>query len=123
MGLSLSNGDQVAIWDIVNATGQNSFATVLEPDGTTVVASVTPLALGASNYWTSPSTLYSYPGTWHITIPSLNASLVVNKIGTGQEFGQPLAHVEASGTVTGTFGGSAVTGTNFLENNGNWLLG
>jgi len=31
--------------------------------------------------------------------------------------------VEASGTVTGTFGGAAVTGTNFLENNGNWLFG
>jgi hypothetical protein len=31
--------------------------------------------------------------------------------------------VEVSGTVTGTFGGAAVTGTNFLEHNGNWLLG
>ena len=123
MGLSLSNGDEVAIWDIVNATSENSFATVLEPDGTTEVASVTPLANGASDYWTSPSTLYSYPSKWDITIPSLNASLVVTKIGTGQEFGQPLAHVEASGTVTGSFGGSTVTGTNFLENNGNWLFG
>jgi hypothetical protein len=71
----------------------------------------------------TPAPAYSYPTKWDITIPALNASLVVTKIGTGQEFGQPLAHVEASGTVTGTFGGSAVTGTNFLENNGNWLFG
>ena len=123
MGITLSNGDEIAVWDILNASGQNSFATVLEPDGATEVASVTPLAGGAGDYWTSPSTLYSYPTKWEITIPSLNAHLIVTKIGTGQEFGQPLAHVEASGTVTGTFGGAAVTGTNFLENNGNWLFG
>jgi hypothetical protein len=123
MGLTLSNGDEVAIWDILDATGQNSFATVLEPDGSTVVASVTPLASGASDYWTSSSSLNSYPAKWNITIPSLSASLIVTKTGTGQEFPDPEAHVEASGSVTGTFGGSAVTGSTFLEQNGNWLLG
>jgi hypothetical protein len=123
MGMTLSNGDVVAIWDILDLASQNSFATVLEPDGSTEVASVTPLASGASDYWTSPSSLNSYPTKWDITIPSLSVNLVVTKIGPGQEFPDPLAHVEASGSVTGTFGGSAVTGSTFLEQNGNWLVG
>jgi Lipocalin-like domain/CrtC N-terminal lipocalin domain len=120
-GMTLSNGDEVAIWDILDGTAQNSWATVLRPDGSYKVVAVTPVANGAGNLWTSPTSGNAYPTTWNITIPSLSGDLVVAKTGpTGQEFPNPGAHVEATGSVAGTFDGSLVTGSTFLEQNGNW---
>jgi hypothetical protein len=120
-GMTLSNGDVVAVWDILDDTAQNSWATVLSPDGSYKVVPVTPVAGGASDPWTSPSSGNTYPTAWNITIPSLSADLIVAKTGpTGQELPSPDAHVEATGSVTGTFNGSHVTGSAFLEQNGNW---
>jgi Lipocalin-like domain/CrtC N-terminal lipocalin domain len=120
-GMTLSNGDQVAIWDILDSTSQNSWATVLSPDGSYKVVSVTPVAAGAGNPWTSPSSGNTYPTTWNITIPSLSADLIVAKTGpAGQELPSPEAHTEATGSVVGTFDGSIVSGSTFLEQNGNW---
>jgi hypothetical protein len=115
-GMTLSNGDVVAVWDILDNTAQNSWATVLSPDGSYKVVPVTPVADGATAPWTSPTSGNTYPTAWNITIPSLSADLVVAKTGpTGQELPNPDAHVEATGSVVGTFNGST-----FLEQNGNW---
>ena len=120
-GMTLSNGDQVAIWDILDGTAQNSWATVLSPNGSYQVVPVTPVANSAGAPWTSPASGNTYPTAWNITIPSLSADLVVTKTGpTGQEFPNPGAHVEATGSVLGTISGSLVTGSTFLEQNGNW---
>jgi hypothetical protein len=120
-GMTLSNGDVVAIWDILDGTAQNSWATVLSPDGSYKVVPVTPVADGAGDPWTSSASGNTYPTAWNITIPSLSADLVVVKTGPqGQEFPNPGAHVEATGSVVGTFNGSLVTGSTFLEQNGNW---
>jgi hypothetical protein len=120
-GMTLSNGDEVAVWDILDGTAQNSWATVQSPDGSYKVVSVTPVANGASDPWTSPTSGNTYPTAWNITIPSLSADLIVTKTGpTGQELPNPGAHVEATGSVFGTFNGSLVTGSTFLEQNGNW---
>jgi predicted secreted hydrolase len=120
-GMTLSNGDVVAVWDILDNTAQNSWATVLSPDGSYKVVPVTPVANGASQPWTSPTSGNTYPTAWNITIPSLSANLVVYKTGpAGQELPSPEAHVEATGSVIGAFDGSLVTGSTFLEQNGNW---
>jgi Lipocalin-like domain/CrtC N-terminal lipocalin domain len=120
-GMTLSNGDEVAVWDILDGTAQNSWATVQSPSGSYQVVPVTPVANGASNPWTSPTSGNTYPTAWNITIPSLSADLIVTKTGpTGQEFPNPGAHVEATGSVVGIFSGSPVAGSTFLEQNGNW---
>ena len=120
-GMTLSNGDVVAVWDILDDTAQNSWATVLSPDGSYQVVPVTPVADGAGAPWTSPTSGNTYPTAWNITIPSLSADLIVTKTGpAGQELPNPGAHVEATGSVFGAFDGSLVTGSTFLEQNGNW---
>jgi hypothetical protein len=120
-GMTLSNGDVVAVWDILDSSSQNSWATVLSPNGSYQVVAVTPVANGAGAPWTSPASGNTYPTAWNITIPSLSADLIVAKTGpTGQELPNPGAHVEATGSVLGTISGSLVTGSTFLEQNGNW---
>lgn len=120
-GMNLSNGDKVAVWDILDSASQNSWATVLSPNGTYQVVPVTPVANGDGAPWTSPTSGNTYPTAWNITIPALGGDLVVLKTGpTGQELPNPGAHVEATGSVVGTINGSAVTGSTFLEQNGNW---
>ena len=89
MNLSLSNGDRVAVWDTVGAKAENSWATVLHPDGSYELAAVKPLADGADQIWTSPDSGLAYPTRWRIEIPSLKAHLTVRIAGTdAQELGR-----------------------------------
>ena len=119
MNITLSNGDQVAIWDILDNTAQNSWVTVLRPDGSYELAAVRPLARGASRFWTSPVSHNTYPTRWRIDIPALRSQLDVIVSGPrGQEF--PDGHVEAAAAVTGNFKGRKVTGATYVEMTGDW---
>jgi predicted secreted hydrolase len=122
MNLSLSNGDKVAIWDTVGDKKENSWATVLHPDGSYELAAVKPLAGGAHRFWTSPNSGNSYPTRWRVQIPSLKADLDVRITGTeAQELGsRPLVRLEGTATTTGTYEGKRVTGHNFVEMVGAW---
>jgi predicted secreted hydrolase len=119
MNTTLSNGDQVAIWDILDNRAQNSWATVLRPNGSYEVVAVRPLATGAGRFWTSPVTRNTYPTRWRLDIPALGARLsVVVTRPRGQEFRD--GHVEAAATVTGSYKGRKVTGTTYVEMTGDW---
>lgn len=119
MNIALSNGDQLAIWDIVDNQAQNSWVTVLHPDGSYQLAAVSPLADGASGFWTSPVTHKTYPTRWRIDIPALGSRLSVVITGPrGQEY--PDGHVEGAAAVTGAYQGRTVTGTTFVEMTGEW---
>jgi hypothetical protein len=119
MNIALSNGDQVAIWDILDKRAENSWVTVLRPDGSYDVAAVRPLARGAGGFWTSPVTHMIYPMRWRVDIPALGSRLaVVVTRPRGQEF--PDGHVEATAAVTGRYNGRKVTGTTYVEMTGNW---
>lgn len=119
MNLSLSNGDQLAVWDIRNRKSGNSWVTALHRDGSYEVAAVRPLAEGAGAFWTSPVTRKIYPTRWRIVIPALGSRLQVTVTGRkGQEFAN--GHVEATAAVRGTHGGRTVTGTTFVEMTGDW---
>ncbi|MDD9376906.1 lipocalin family protein [Streptomyces sp. ZAF1911] len=122
MNLSLSNGDKVAIWDAVGNKEENSWATVLHPDGSYELAAVKPLADSADKFWTSPTSGQSYPTRWRVQIPSLKADLNVRVTGTkGQEIGAgQLSRFEGTATTTGIYKGKPVTGHNFVEMVGNW---
>jgi hypothetical protein len=119
MNITLSNGNQVAIWDILDNRAQNSWVTVLRPDGSYDVAAVRPLARGASRFWTSPVSHNTYPTRWRIDIPALRSQLSVIVSGPrGQEFRD--GHVEAAAAVTGNFKGRKVTGATYVEMTGDW---
>ena len=119
MNLSLSNGDQLAIWDILDKAAQNSWVTVLRPDGSYELAAVRPLAGGAGAFWTSPVTGKAYPTRWRIEIPALGSHLNVVVTGSrDQEFQD--GHVEATAAVTGRQNGRKVTGTTYVEMTGDW---
>ena len=119
MNLGLSNGDQLALWDIVDAPAEHAWVTVLHPDGSYDLAAVTPVADGASDFWTSPATGKTYPMRWRVEIPSLRTRLDVRVAGPkGQEF--PNGHVEATATVSGRAEGGRVSGTTFIEMAGAW---
>lgn len=119
MNLSLSSGDQLAVWDIRNRSAGSAWVTALRPDGSYAIAAVRPLALGAGAFWTSPVTRKTYPMRWRIDIPALRSRLQVAVTGPkGQEF--PNGHVEATASVRGTHQGRTVTGTTFVEMTGDW---
>ena len=119
MNVSLSNGAQLAVWDIVNDTAENSWVTALRRDGSYEVAAVRPLARRAGRFWTSPATGNTYPTRWRIGIPALSSRLsVIVTRPKGQEFSD--GHVEAAATVTGIYKGRKVTGTTYVEMTGDW---
>lgn len=117
MNLSLSNGDKVALWDAVGDKTENSWATVLHKDGSYQLVAVKPLADGADETWTSPTTGTTYPTRWHIDIPSLKAHLTVRITGTDAQelvFGKG-GRIEATAAAAGTYEGKQVTGWNYVE--------
>ena len=125
MNIDLSNGDKVAIWNTLftgpGTQGDESWATVLHPDGSQGIMAVTPVAQGARHPWTSPTSGNTYPTTWKIVIPSIRARLDVAVSAMGQESTGPLAkRYEGAATVSGTYGGRHVTGSTFVEEVGNW---
>lgn len=120
MNIALSNGDQLAIWDVLDNKAESAWVTLQRPGGSYELAAVRPLAGGASALWTSPLTHKSYPTRWRITIPALGARLSVRVSGPrGQEL--PDGHVEATATVAGTYQGRKVTGTTYVEMTGDWI--
>jgi hypothetical protein len=121
MNITLSNGDQLALWDIVDNRAQDCWVTVQRPDGSYEIAAVKPLTRGASGFWTSPTTGKTYPTRWRIDIPASASRLSVVLSGPkGQEF--PDGHVEATAAVTGSFKGRKVTGSTYVEMTGDWKL-
>ncbi|WP_329288481.1 lipocalin family protein [Streptomyces pseudovenezuelae] len=122
MNLSLPGGDKLALWDTVNSKTDNSWATVLHPDGSYDLAPVTPLADGAHRPWASPTSGNTYPTRWTIDIPALKSHLSVRLTGTdAQELtGGMGARIEATASFTGTYQGKKVTGNNYVEMAGNW---
>jgi predicted secreted hydrolase len=116
MNITLSGGDQLALWDILDNRAQDSWVTVLRPDGSYELAAVTPLAGGASEFWTSPLTRKIYPTCWRIDIPALGARLNVLVTGPRDQDG----HVEATAAVSGRSKGRKVTGTTYVEMTGDW---
>jgi len=122
MGIQLSNGDRLDLWDEFTSGTETSFATVLHPDGTQQVVAVEPLAPGTSGFVTSPSTGQRYGTQWTVDIPSTGARLTVIASPKLQEVQAPVAGgiFEGDSTVTGLDNGRPVTGQAYAEQIGNW---
>jgi predicted secreted hydrolase len=123
MGIQLSNGQDLNLWDMFDSTGEHPWATVLGPDGSERVVSVSPLAPGATDYQTSPATGQRYAGKWIVRIPSLHAVLTVTASPVLQEIqsGPPAGGTnDADASVRGTYLGRDVSGRAYVQQSGIW---
>ncbi|MFE2422005.1 lipocalin family protein [Streptomyces hokutonensis] len=123
MSVRLPNNDTLALWDTVNSKSENSWATVLHPDGSYDLAAVKPLADGVDKTWTSTKTGKTYATGWHVEIPSLKTRLTVRVNGPeDQEAADKAGNgvYEAPAVYTGVYEGKKVTGTNYTEQVGDW---
>ena len=120
MNLTLDNGEVLGLWDIYLYGKQSGWVTLVEPDGSQVVANIEPLAQSAGEYWTSP-TGQRYPTSWVVNIPELDAKLIVKAIKKEQEVpSEILPKYEGLADISGTYRGKPVTGYTLVEMVGNW---
>lgn len=120
MDLNISNGYKVSLWDILIDGGmENSWATVLTPNGTHIVTTMTPLAENESDYWYSEATGNYYPTKYVVEFPDLDARLNVSVYdGIPQQESISSAgynRYEAHSTFEGTFMGESVDGFCCIE--------
>ena len=120
MSFQLSDGDRVDLFDSFTSGTENSFATVLHPDGTEQVVAVDPLAPGTSDFWTSPNTGQRFGTQWQVHIPSLTASLIVRAYPQQQEILDAGGIFEGASAVAGSYRGHLVVGQAYVEQIGNW---
>jgi predicted secreted hydrolase len=124
MAVRLSNGQALNLWDMFDTSGETHWATVLSPDGSERVVSVSPLASHATDFKTSSVTGQRYAGKWTVRIPGLKATLtvaarpVLQEIHAGAPFSPGIN--EAASSVTGTSLGRRVTGAAYVEQFGVW---
>ena len=111
MAISLSNGDKMALWDVVYK-GEQAWVNVLEPDGTITIASITPLAQDASDFWRSQETGQNYPTRWRVIIPGQDVKLDVVSYSKDQEIG---GEYEGAVKITGSYKNKLVTGLGYVE--------
>jgi predicted secreted hydrolase len=113
MNLNLSNGKKVSLWKMTRDK-QNTWATVLNPDGTHVIAEAA-LTPDNSTLWTSPTTGRTYPTRRKVTIPGEHADLDVAVYANDQELVKTGSRYEGSAAVTGTYDHRKVTGATYIE--------
>jgi len=124
MSIQLGDGEYFDLWDLYSTQGEQHWATMLHPDGSESIVNVEPLAPGASDFQTSPTTGQRYAGKWTVEIPGLRTRLVVTATPTLQEIQADLPFTpginEAASTVSGTYEGAPVSGQAYVEQFGIW---
>jgi predicted secreted hydrolase len=125
MSVQLDDGESINLWDLFDKqNGEQHWATVLHSDGSESVVSVDPLAPGATDFQTSPTTGQRYAGKWTVAIPSLKTTLTVTATPVLQEIqaGVPFTPGinEAAASVIGVYNGKHVAGRAYVEQFGLW---
>jgi predicted secreted hydrolase len=124
MAIQLRNGESINLWDLLSTTGEQHWATVLHPDGSESVVSVSPVAQRATDFVTSPTTGQRYAGKWTVEIPTLKTTLTVTATPALQEIQAKVPFSpginEAASRVTGIYEGKPTTGQAYVEQLGIW---
>lgn len=96
-------------------------ATISEPDGTIIIAELTPPE--QLEYWTSPVTGHRYPTKLRFTLPPVDCELMIEVPYKPQEIVSErggMTKYEGAARVTGTYKGEKVTGDCYVELLGDW---
>ena len=124
MNLAMPNGDKIAIWNARSADGtgsEDSWATILHPDGTHEIVPVEPLADTAERFHESTENDFAFPTKWTVTIASRDTRLEVVTTSVDQEIpGLGTSIYEGAATFSGRYLGQDVVGRTYVEQLGNW---
>jgi predicted secreted hydrolase len=121
MGVYLDNGEVISLYDTDVPGQEESWATVLHPDGSQAVIAMEPLDV--SGFWHSERSGQRYPEHWVARFPEHDAVLDITPVPLEQEVvaSVPMLHrYEAASAVTGTWGGREVKGHACAHLIGNW---
>lgn len=122
VAFTLSNGDVVAVWDVVGDR-ERCWANIMQPDGTLTIADVEPLSENSSDPWVSDKSGITWPSKYTLKIPGVEAELLVGVTAPGQETLLDYNRMEGVIHVTGTYKGQEVTGVGYAEIIGDPQLG
>lgn len=107
MDLNLDNGDVISTWFALKDGKEDCWATVMHLDGSHKMVRVSPMIRRAANHWTSEISRKSYPMTYYVDIPELDAKQTVQCAVENQELNfddrPDLDHYEGAATVAGTY--------------------
>lgn len=125
MDINLDNGDRISTWFAKEDDGENCLATIMHEDGSQRTVRVNPVIASAKDDWVSPhGKKASYPMTYSIEIPELEADLVVRTSVNDQELvfdEDPLYnHYEGASEVSGSYEGKPMNGYCYVELIGDW---
>ncbi|GAU75964.1 lipocalin-like domain-containing protein [Fusibacter sp. 3D3] len=114
LSISLSNGDVIAVWDVVGDR-ERCWANIMQPDGTLTIADVEPLSENAFEPWVSEKSGITWPSKYTLKIPGVETELLVEVTAPGQETVLDYNRMEGVIHVTGTYKGQEVTGVGYAE--------
>ncbi|MEC0232799.1 lipocalin family protein [Paenibacillus kribbensis] len=124
MCYNLDNGDIISVWTNTFANHENSWATIMHPDGTQTVTYAKPLSQGIKKYWRSEASGKKYPVEWKVELPDINSEFEVSTFPVNQEMVSPMpvpgSCFEGISTVKGTYKGEKIEGYCFVEITGRW---
>ncbi|MFV0363008.1 MAG: lipocalin family protein [Suipraeoptans sp.] len=124
MCFELSNKDIISVWTNASGDVENSWATIMHPDGTQTVTYANPLSKGIKEYWRSEASGNCYPVRWNVELPDLDSQFDVVTYPINQEMYSkmqiPGSCYEGISTVKGTYKGQPVSGHTFVEIIGKW---
>jgi predicted secreted hydrolase len=121
LGIHLDNGEVISLYDTDVPGQEESWATVLHPDGSQDFTRIEPL--DASGFWHSEWSGQYYPAHWKARIPEYDAVLDITPVPREQEVvaAVPMLHrYEAASVVTGGWGGQEVKGHACAHLIGRW---
>lgn len=122
MGIHLSNGWSISLWDAVDRSGRtDAWITAVDNRGRHIVADLAPLAENSFDLWQSPSSGCKFPTRWLVRAPALDLELEVTARPREQEVvGALHARYEGACHVRGTIRGEPVDGRCYVEMVGDW---
>lgn len=117
--IQLDNGTDYMVYEIRDTTGKviSVIGSLIDAQGKTTQVDATKISEAVNGHWVSPTTHYTYPSGWTLTLP--NGSLTITPTLPNQELVTTQTtgntYWEGDSSVTGTIDGQPVTGQGYTE--------
>jgi predicted secreted hydrolase len=123
--IQLENNTEIMLYIMRNASGTqdlNSSGTIIYPDGKSEHLDLSQFKIEILDRWKSPLNGGNYPMGWRVSIPKLNANLLVKPTFQGQELvtkrSTGVSYWEGSCLITGKLGSRPIKGQSYVEMTG-----
>ncbi|MEE8392041.1 MAG: LysE family transporter [Anaerolineae bacterium] len=119
--LQLSDGSELMIFRIRKTDGSIdpfSSGTLVAPDGSVRHLSRDDFVITVGATWRSPRSDATYPARWTVNVPTADLTLEIEPYLPDQELNVSYAYWEGAVRINGQRGGSAVSGSGYVEMTG-----